>query len=92
MAIKKDTKQITFRAPAEVVRQLDEMCSMTGMKRSDFFINAVTSEYDKMQGNPQLKQMLEQMRNIADLMKQMSGQVTGSGATDVAGDGGEVEA
>lgn len=92
MAIKKDTKQITFRAPAEVIRQLDEMCSMTGMKRSDFFINAITSDYDKMQGNPQLKKMLEQMRNIADLMKQMNGQATGSGATDVAGDGGEVEA
>lgn len=74
MAYKKDTVQITFRAPTEVIRQLDEMCSMSGIKRSEFFINAISSEYDKINGNPQLKKMLEQMRQIAETMKQMQGQ------------------
>lgn len=40
---------------------------MMGIKRSEFLISAITSEYDKMQGNPKLKDMLEQF-------KQMTGQ------------------
>jgi hypothetical protein len=92
MANKKDTVQITFRAPTKVIRQLDEMCSMSGMKRSEFFVNAICSEYDKINGNPQLKKILEQMRGVAEIMKQMNGQVAGSGVTTVTGNGGEGEA
>lgn len=93
MASKKDTVQITFRAPASVVAQLDEICRMSGMKRSEFIVSAITSEYDKINGNPQMKKMLEQMRQIADAMKQMTGQAdAGMPAGIVAGTGGEGEA
>ena len=93
MASKKDTVQITFRAPASVVAQLDEICRMSGMKRSEFIVSAITSEYDKINGNPQMKKMLEQMRQIADAMKQMTGQVdTGMPAGIGNGAGGEGEA
>ena len=94
MASKKpyDTVGVTFRAPPEVVRQLDELCAMSGIKRSEFFINAICAEYDKVNGNPQLKKMLEQMKQIAETMKQMNGQATGSGVTAVTGNGGEGEA
>lgn len=92
MAKNKDTMQVTFRAPTAVIEQLDELCSMTGVKRSEFFVNAITAEYDKINGNPQLKKMLEQFREIADTMKQMTGQVhAGSGVTTVTGNGGEGE-
>ena len=92
MASKKDTVQITFRAPTEVIRQLDELCAMSGMKRSEFFINAICSEYDKMQGNPKLKDMLEQFKQITETMKQMTGQAnagTPAGIGDGAGGEGE---
>ena len=94
MASKKpyDTVGVTFRAPTEVVRQLDELCAMSGIKRSEFFINAICAEYEKVNGNPQLKKMLEQMKQIAETMKQMYGQATGSGVTAVTGNGGEGEA
>lgn len=94
MASKKpyDTVGVTFRAPTEVVRHLDELCAMSGIKRSEFFINAICAEYDKVNGNPQLKKMLEQMKQIAETMKQMNGQATGSGVTAVTGNGGEGEA
>ena len=94
MASKKlyDTVGVTFRAPTEVVRQLDELCAMSVIKRSEFFINAICAEYDKVNGNPQLKKMLEQMKQIAETMKQMNGQATGSGVTAVTGNGGEGEA
>ena len=92
MASKKDTVQVTFRAPASVVAQLGEICRMSGMKRSEFIVSAVTSEYDKINGNPQMKKMLEQMRQIADVMKQMTGQAdagTPAGIGDGAGGEGE---
>lgn len=86
MASKKDTVQITFRAPTEVIRQLDELCSMSGIKRSEFFVNAICSEFDKVNGNPKLKKMLEQMREIAETMKQMNGEFS---SDDIKGDNGE---
>ena len=92
MASKKDTQAITFRAPSDVVRQLDELCNMMGIKRSEFIVTAITSEYDKLQGNPQMKRMMEQLRQIADTVKQMTGVTDGSGVTTVTGNGGEGEA
>lgn len=93
MANKKDTQAITFRAPTEVVEQLDELCRMAGIKRSEFIIGCITSEHDKMIGNPKLKEIMEQFRAISDQMKQLTGQApAGSGVTTVTGNGGEGEA
>lgn len=93
MANKKDTQAITFRAPTEVVEQLDELCRMAGIKRSEFIIGCITSEHDKMNGNPKLKEIMEQFRAISEKMKQLTGQApAGSGVTTVTGNGGEGEA
>lgn len=93
MANKKDTQAITFRAPTEVVEQLDELCRMAGIKRSEFIIGCITSEHDKMNGNPKLKEIMEQFRAISEQIKQLTGQApAGSGVTTVTGNGGEGEA
>lgn len=90
---KKNTIAVTFRCDVAVADQLDEICRMMGIKRSEFLITAITSEYDKLQGNPKMKEMLEQMKQIADTMKQLTGQAsTGSSVTAVTGNGGEGEA
>lgn len=89
---KKNTIAVTFRCDVAVADQLDEICRMMGIKRSEFLITAITSEYDKLQGNPKMKEMLEQMKQIADTMKQLTGQASGSGVTAVTGNGGEGEA
>lgn len=89
---KKNTIAVTFRCDVAVADQLDEICRMMGIKRSEFLITAITSEYDKLQGNPKMKEMLEQMKQIADTMKQLTGQASGSGVTTVTGNGGEGEA
>lgn len=89
---KKNTIAVTFRCDVAVADQLDEICRMLDIKRSEFLISAITSEYDKMNGNPQMKTMLEQMKQIADTMKQMTGQVnagTPAGIGDGAGGEGE---
>lgn len=93
MANKKETMQITFRAPTDIVNQLDELCRMSGVKRSEFIIACITSEYDKMNGNPKLKEIMEQFRAISEQMKQLTGQApAGSSVTTVTGNGGEGEA
>ena len=74
MNMKKNTIAVTFRCDSAVAAQLDELCRMMGIKRSEFLISAITSEYDKMQGNPKLKDMLEQFRHITETMKQVTGQ------------------
>lgn len=89
---KKNTIAVTFRCDVAVADQLDEICRMMGIKRSEFLITAITSEYDKLQGNPKMKEMLDQMKKIADTMKQLTGQASGSGVTTVTGNGGEGEA
>lgn len=70
---KKNTTAITFRCDVSVADMLDEICRLSGMKRGEFLISVITSQYDKINGNPQLKHMLDQMREIADTMKQMTG-------------------
>lgn len=92
MNSKKNTIAVTFRCDVAVADQLDEICRMMGIKRSEFLITAITSEYDKLQGNPKMKEMLEQMKQIADTLKQLTGQASGSGVTTVTGNGGEGEA
>lgn len=89
---KKNTIAVTFRCDVAVADQLDEICRMMGIKRSEFLITAITSEYDKLQGNPKMKEILDQMKKIADTMKQLTGQASGSGVTTVTGNGGEGEA
>ena len=67
-----------------------KICLMPGdPKRSEFIASCVTSEYDKMQGNPKLKAIMEQFRSISEQMKELTGQA-GNGATIGADDGGEV--
>lgn len=90
---KKNTIAVTFRCDVAVADQLDELCRMMGIKRSEFLISAITSEYDKMQGNPKMKEMFEQFKQIADTMKQLTGNAgIGSSVTTFTGNGGEGEA
>lgn len=89
---KKNTVAVTFRCDVAVADQLDALCRMIGIKRSEFLISAITSEYDKLQGNPKLKDMLEQFRQITETMKLLTGQAnagTPAGIGDVAGGEGE---
>lgn len=87
MANKKDTVQITFRAPTEVIKQLDELCRMSGIKRSEFIVACITSEHDKINGNPKLREILEQFRSISEQMKQLTSGVSPVVPSDAQGDG-----
>lgn len=74
MANKKDTVGITFRCPVSVVSQLDELCSISGLKRSQFIISCIVSEYDKINGNSELKKLMDQFKLITEQVKNITGQ------------------
>lgn len=64
-----DTTAITFRISDDDVKRFDFVCSVYGLKRGDFILNCIRSEYDKINGNPQLKKMIEQMRELSEAVK-----------------------
>lgn len=76
---KKNTIAVTFRCDVKVAEQLDDICRMMGIKRSDFLIAAITTEYDRIQGSPELKGMMDSVKQITEAVKRMTGR-TSSGS------------
>lgn len=66
---KKDTTQVTFRLPVTVLDKLDYLCKSYGMKRSEVIISSINSEYDKICGSPELKEMLDKFLELGDMLK-----------------------
>lgn len=64
MKSKKNTVAITFRCDVAVADQLDLLCRILGIKRSEFFISAITSEYGNLQDISELKDMLEEFNKL----------------------------
>lgn len=83
---KKDTVAVTFRCDVSVVNQLDELCKFMGVKRSEFLITAITSEYDRIQGNPKLKEIMEQIRVMSNKVKEMSDSFFGTNSEFIKDD------
>lgn len=92
MATQKNTVQITFRAPAEVVAQLDELCEMVGWKRSEFFINTIVAQYEQVHGFPEFKNIIEHLRGIGEAFDRMPRVVQSADETTLSRKGGDGEA
>ena len=59
-----ESTSLTFRIPLPVLEQLDEMCRFSNAKRSELLINLITVEYDKLQGNPKFKEIIQKMAEL----------------------------
>ena len=70
---KVETTQLTFRLPVSVLSQLDELCKLTDLKRSEILINLITSEYDRFHGNPKMKEIISQMVELQQALKSAQG-------------------
>ena len=70
---KEKSINITFRMPLSVVAKLDDLCSLYNLKRSEFFNSLVVSEYDKVQGSPELSALLEQFKILTDQIQSLKG-------------------
>lgn len=67
------TKATGFRFSEEVLSKLDSLCEMTGQTRAALLSSLIVSEYDKLNGNPELKQLLSKMRSMEQQLKSMVG-------------------
>lgn len=65
-------EQISFRIPVSVLAQLDEMCKLSNTKRSELVINLITVEYDKLQGNPKVKEIIQKMAELESSFKKLA--------------------
>jgi hypothetical protein len=70
---KVETTQLTFRLPVYVLDQLDELCKLTDSKRSEILINLIIAEYDRIQGNPKMKEIMQQMVDLEQALKGIQG-------------------
>ena len=69
--IAEKTVQITFRLTVSRVEQLDELCKLFDVSRREFFDGLIVQEYDKLQGNPKLKAMMQQLDILKENIAQM---------------------
>lgn len=69
---KKNTTSLTFRLSLEEVEKLDAVCELSGLTRSIFFREVINAQYDKINGNPKLKEALEKLKLASDMFGNFS--------------------
>lgn len=62
-----------LRMEAGIVEKMDDLCRLAGCRRVELVEGLIAAEYDRVNGNPQLKAILQQLRTVADSIRQMSG-------------------
>ena len=68
------TKPTGFRFTAETVDQLDFLCAATGHTRSSLLASMIAAEYDRYQGNPELRKIIAQMTECQKQIRDYLGQ------------------
>lgn len=63
---KSDTMPLSIRMPVDVIEKLDVLCKIGGVKRSQYIINAIITDYDAVQGNPEARKLLETIKELTD--------------------------
>lgn len=75
MPEKKSSSTIGVRLSSSVIDQLDELCKVSASRRSEIISNLIIAEYDRLQGNPKMKEIMQQMVELEQALKglQVSG-------------------
>ena len=60
--------------PVDVVEKLDILCKASGIKRSQYIINMIVTDYDTVNGNPELKELLATMKSLSEKFNSFSKQ------------------
>ena len=68
-------KPYNFRLSPEVNEHLDFLSRVTGMTRTSLITSWIELEYDRYNGNPELRKLLAQMKDMEAQMKGMLGQM-----------------
>lgn len=56
---------VNLRMPPDVIAALDDLVHLTGKKsRAAFVCELILAEHDRVMGNPKLKALVEQLRDV----------------------------
>lgn len=62
-------KQLCLRLSDEDVSRLDVLASAFGLTKSDYLRQSINADYDKLNGNPELKAAVEQIKALSESLK-----------------------
>lgn len=62
-------KQISFRVTEDQNRMVDELARLSNCSRNELLVGLIVGQYDKINGNPEVKKLMEQMKVFADQLK-----------------------
>lgn len=62
-------KQVAFRVTDEQDRMLEELARITQKTRNDVIVDLIVGEYDRINGNPELKKLIEKMNEVSEQVK-----------------------
>lgn len=65
---KLNNKGITLRLSEECLKQLDFLCELSGLGRSVLIRELVSSQYDRLHDNEELKDMLSSLKQVNKIL------------------------
>lgn len=69
-----NSPSVNFRVPVEDLRKLDHLVEVTGSgTRSSLLLSWIRAEYDRLEGSPELKQIVEHARELQTMLQSLSG-------------------
>lgn len=74
-----DKNVVTLSVDPSVYAHMKELCRLSNLRPAQYFSALIEAEYDRLQGNPKVKELLKQLNDLEALVKGM----TGSGTSPV---------
>lgn len=68
-----DVRSFTLRLDSESYDMLDKLSKLCRVSKQQYIVSFIRSEYDKLQGNPELMNLLDQLSNLTDQINKFSG-------------------
>lgn len=65
-------KQVGFRLSPETDKMLDELAEIAQQSRNDVIVGLITTEYDRVHGNPQMMKIIELFGAVKEQLKEMT--------------------
>ena len=62
-------KQLGVRIDENAIAHLDELARLMNTSRADMLLTLIEAEYDRVQGNPRAKAVLDALRSFADTIQ-----------------------
>ena len=62
-------KALTVRFTQEDFDKLTYLTRLTGITKNDLILGYIRADYDKVQGNPELKNIIDKLKDLSDTIQ-----------------------